>query len=75
MIYYRVKEDADLKRANIKKGYTFLVKDELYTKKEIENALINNRINENFVDSNFIKEDISPKKTYYFFGARFKSYK
>lgn len=73
MTYYKVKESSDQIRHTIrsKKG-TILVANELYSSKVISTARKEGRINEQFIDTHFTIINISPKDTYWFFGARFE---
>lgn len=69
MLYYRVKPEFDNVRRD--KDFNIFIGNELYTPKELEKvrATYNNR-RFNF-DSIFEKVEISRKKIYFFFGARF----
>lgn len=75
MKYYKVKKSADqLQKVMIKNGHyyidSFFIADELYTEneyKKMTEKYINVTGNENIFDI----VEISKKKTYWFFGARF----
>ena len=73
MVYYKVKPEADQTRVKIQYSYQILVANELYTKREIEKA--KRKITPEFLDKNFTKIEASPKKTFFFFGARFQTSK
>lgn len=67
MRYYKV--DTEVQSAylpKLRRHHTF-VKDELYTRIELE------RMGVNYAWSNLCPVDVSRKKTYRFFGARFAS--
>ncbi len=73
MLYYKVKPTADQIRIGIRTKTGFLIKDELYTRKEIERALEAKRIDYAFLTNHFTRENINPKNTYWCFGAKFQS--
>ena len=72
MTYYKVTEYKDVTFSDSKIGHSIthtFVQDELYTKTELEKF---------FIDTNnlpdFIKEvNVSKRKLYWFFGARFEA--
>lgn len=75
MIYYKVKTTSDqvklLNRRDTKK-LNFLIKDELYTERVVNSALKNGKVTQTQLNEHFTKVNINPKKTYWFFGARFQ---
>lgn len=63
MLYYKVKPEADNKYKNPKIHDDIYVKNELYTKKEVE---------KNNLNMNYLEEiNVSKKSVYFFFGCRF----
>lgn len=77
MIYYKVnpkKDQTPVYRVKgkqlINDGY-ILVGNELYTGKELTKMFGNRMIKETFEDT-FEKVNVSKKKVYWFFGARFE---
>ena len=63
MLYYKVKPEADNKYKN--SNFDIYVKNELYTKREVE---------KNKLNMNYLKEvNVSKKSIYFFFGCRFSS--
>lgn len=64
MLYYKVKPEADNKYKNSKiHDWDIYVKNELYTKKEVE---------KNNLNMNYLEEiNVSKKSVYFFFGCRF----
>lgn len=70
MLYYKVKALYDGARVTNKKGkyYTFLVENELYTKKEYNKLLGYTGVH----PLQFNPVEINKFKTYTFFGARFE---
>lgn len=61
MTYYRVPEELDQKKYN--NGNLFLIKNELYTLKELKRYKLN--------PAAFEKIEVSKNKIYWLFGARF----
>lgn len=62
MTYYQVKKEADQRRKTGTK-YDIYISNELYTPAEVKKQNLN---------ADFLKTvEISKKKTYFFFGARF----
>jgi hypothetical protein len=72
MLYYKVKSESDQVQASIT-CHSFLIKDELFTLKEISKAKNKGWIRDEFVKSHFRVVEVNPKNTYFFFGARFES--
>lgn len=77
MLYYKVKSTADRVRVKAKQSvnglkYWHLIGNELYTPSEIEKRLKTGLVDLAFIRNHFVREEISPKKTYSHFGARFK---
>lgn len=70
MLYYKVKPHADQIKKGIRTKTGFLIKDELFTPCEIEKAMQAGRIDQEFIRNHFSRIEISPKLTYFFFGAR-----
>ena len=70
MIYYKVKPLADQVRKNVNK-VDILIANELYTIKELEKFA---KVTTVFVSSYFDKIEISSRKTYFMFGARFANH-
>jgi len=70
MLYYKVKPHADQINKGIRTKKGFLIKDELFTPREIEKAIQAGRIDHEFTKNHFSRIEISPKRTYFFFGAR-----
>lgn len=66
MKYYKVKTESDQVRYN-KKSSDILIKNELYTKKQIDKM----NLTDSFISKHFDIINEKPKNTYYLFGARF----
>ncbi len=66
MTYFVVKAESDQTRLP-GKSYGILIKNELKTKKELDRL----GVSDAFINRHFDRHDISQKKTYFFFGARF----
>lgn len=74
MLYMKVKESAD--NFVINKNFDFLVGNELYTIKEFEkirNGFIAMGRNQETLNDKFDFVNVSKKKVYFFFGARFSN--
>ena len=72
MKYYRIKPEYDNARLKKKKKRAFdgiLISNELYTVKAWERLVLKYRVSEAVCDI----VNISPKETYWFFGARFQN--
>jgi len=77
MNYYKVKDTANNVRVKAKQGvkgrkYWHLVANELYTPTEIEKSINSGLVDMAFIHNHFTRHEISPKKTYFLFGARFE---
>lgn len=72
MLYYKVKPQSDQTRTSFRRKFDILIANEIYTDRFIEKQIKAGKINEIFVNRHFTKENINPKNTYWFFGARFQ---
>ena len=68
MKYYRIKPEYDNARLLKRTFDGILIGNELYTVKEWERLVLKYRVSEAVCDI----VNISPKETYWFFGARFE---
>ena len=70
MLYFQVRREVEiykLRNNHLVHPYT-LIKDDLYTKEEVEDLLNDYKFNP---DKVFVKVNVSPKNTYFSFGHRF----
>jgi hypothetical protein len=73
LLYYKVKPASDQVRCSIVYKNQILVKDEIYTPREIEKALQAGSIDMAFIRNHFTRVELRPRDTHYFFGARFQN--
>jgi hypothetical protein len=71
MQYFKVKPQADQKQVSLRFKNQILVANELYTAIEVTNAKDRGWISQQSIEANLKPVTLSPKKTYWFFGARF----
>lgn len=67
MRYYQVRPESDQVQHNIRFKSNFFVASELYTENEVQKG----KHTKDFIDKHLQPIELSPKKTYFLFGARF----
>lgn len=72
MLYYRVKPESDQTKPSILGKNTILIQNEIYTAAQVDKAIKSGLVSESFVEKHLTPVNVSPKNTYYFFGARFE---